>query len=93
MLPIWSGFALVALAAIVAALLSMQLLLRHLRRERGVLFAAGSIPVHLVHLFCAGSGFLIALLLHVARGFPSDSRRALPRPVEATVPSAAAASS
>lgn len=90
----WPAFALVALAAIVAALVSMRPLLGHLRRERGVLFAARSIPVHLVHLFCAGTGFLIALLRHVARGFPSsDVPRVSPRPVEATAPSVAAASS
>jgi len=94
MLPVWPGFALVALAAIVAALASMRPFLEQLRRERGVLFAARSIPVHLVHLFCAGTGFLIALLRHVARGFPSaDVPRVLPRPVEATAPSAATASS
>jgi hypothetical protein len=94
MTPVWPGFALMALAALVSALASIQPLLGHLRRERGILFAARSIPVHLVHLFCAGTGFLIALLCHVARGFPSsDVPRALPRPVEATVPSAAAASS
>jgi GT2 family glycosyltransferase len=94
MAPIWSGFALVALAAVVSTLVSIRTLLGHLRRERGVLFAARSIPVHLVHLFCAGIGFLIALLRHVARGFPSsDVPRVLPRPVEATAPSMAAASS
>jgi hypothetical protein len=94
MSPVWHGFALVALAAIVAALVSIRALLGHLRRERGLLFAARSIPVHLVHLFCAGSGFLIALFRHVARGFPSSNGpRVLPRPVEASVPSAAAASS
>lgn len=94
MSPAWSGFAFVAFAAVVSALVSMRPLLGHLRRERGVLFAARSIPVHLVHLFCAGTGFLIALLRHVACGFPSsDGPQVRPRPVEATAPSAAAASS
>ena len=94
MLPVWSGFALVGLAAIVSVLVSMRPLLGHLRRERGVLFAARSIPVHFVHLFCAGSGFLIALLNHVARGFPSaEGPRVLPRSVQATAPSMAEASS
>lgn len=94
MSPVWPGFALVALAAIVSALVSIRPLLGHLRRERNVLFAARSIPVHLVHLFCAGTGFLIALLRHVARGLPStDGPRVQPRPVDATAPSVAAASS
>jgi hypothetical protein len=94
MTPVSSGFALAALAAVVSALVSIRSLLGYLRRERGVLFAARSVPVHLVHLLCAGSGFLIALLRHVARGFPSsDVPRVLPRPVETSAPSMAPAGS
>ena len=92
--PAWPGFALLAIAAMILMLASIRSLLRHLRRERGLWFALSSIPVHLVHLFCAGTGFLIALLRHVARGFPSsDVPQVRPRPVEATAPSVAAASS
>ena len=81
--PIRPGFGLVAFVAAISALVSMMPLLRHLCRERGVLFAARSIPAHFVHLFCACCGFLIALLHQSARSFQSYRRWVRSRRLEA----------
>ena len=85
----WPSFGVLAVAAKIAMLLSILPLLRYLRRERGLLFAAQSVPVHFVHLLCASTGFLIALFRHVVRGFP----RVWSRPVAEGAPSMAGASS
>ena len=54
----------VTAAAATSMLISMRPLLRFLREERGLAFAARSVPVHLVHLLCACAGFSVALLRH-----------------------------
>ena len=72
--PAWPGFALVAIAAMILMLASIQSLLRHLRRERGLWFALRSIPVHFVHLLCANAGFLMALVCHIAGGVATSRR-------------------
>ncbi len=70
--PAWPVFLLVALASLLPLLISMRPLLRFLHAERGLAFAAGSVPAHCVYLLCGGTGFLVALFRHVVKGFPSS---------------------
>lgn len=92
--PALPGFGLVAIAAMISMLVSIQPLVRYLRRERGLIFAVRSVPVHFVHLLCASAGFLMALTRHVARGLPSyGDERVWSPDVEAKAPGMAVASS
>jgi GT2 family glycosyltransferase len=84
----WPGFGLVALAAMVFVLISMRPLLQYFYRERGALFAARCVPLHVIHLSCACSGFLIALLRHVGNGFRSPHRPEWARSLDLSAPSA-----
>jgi glycosyltransferase involved in cell wall biosynthesis len=84
----WPGFGLVALAAVVLLLISMRPLLQYFYRERGALFAARCVPLHVIHLSCACSGFLIALLRHVGNGFRAPHRREWARSLDLRASSA-----
>ncbi len=47
-------------------------------RKRGLLFAAGVVPVHLVHHLCNGLSFVVGTALHVAADFGMHLPGALP---------------
>jgi glycosyltransferase involved in cell wall biosynthesis len=59
------AFALLSLLSLLGTLLFNASLLEQFRRERGVLFALGVIPLHLLHQLCAATGVAVALKRHV----------------------------
>jgi GT2 family glycosyltransferase len=62
-LGVWRpGFLLAAIVAAAAVVALNRGFLEFLARERGVAFAAACVPLHLLHHFCSGVGFVVARL-------------------------------
>jgi glycosyltransferase involved in cell wall biosynthesis len=62
-LGVWRpGFLLAAIVAVAAVTVLNRNLFEFLARERGVGFAAACVPLHLLHHFCSGLGFVLARL-------------------------------
>lgn len=62
--PLWLGACVAALAVVVVLNAGF---FRFLRRQRGVLFASGAVPLYWMYLLVCGLGFGLGLVHHLAR--------------------------
>ena len=68
-LGVWRpGFLLAAIVAVAAVIVLNRNLFEFLSRERGIGFAAACVPLHLLHHFCSGLGFVLARLERLFAG-------------------------
>jgi GT2 family glycosyltransferase len=63
----WTPWAWLGAAGLIAALVALNFdYYRWFARQRGLMFALGVVPVHLVHHLCNGVSFVVGTTLHLA---------------------------
>ncbi len=77
------AFLVIAALAFVTMLVANAQVLKEFRKERGVLFTLGVVPLHIVHQLCSSAGFAIGFVQHYLGAAPKYKINAMPRVVPA----------